>query len=58
MTKFHFDRTYDSKEISISVTCIAYDDVKNLEICGSYKNTKISISRERNIIFPSNKKLH
>ena len=35
MTKFHFDSTYDSKEISISVTSIinyAFDDVTDFEI--------------------------
>ena len=35
----------------------AYDDVTNFEICGFHKNTKISVSRERNM-FSSNKKIH
>ena len=34
----------------------AYDDVADFEICGFHKNTKIQISKEGNIIFPSNKK--
>ena len=36
----------------------AYDDVTDFEICGFHKNTKISISREQNIIFSSKKKNH
>ena len=59
LTKFHFDRTQDSKEISISVTYIMQqylrDDI-NSEICRFLKNTKTAISREGNIIFSSNKK--
>ena len=42
LTKFHFDRAQDSKEISISVLPLcsnAYDDVTDL--CGFHKNTKI-----------------
>ena len=35
-----------------------YNDVTDFEICGFYKNTKIKISRERNIIFSSNEKTH
>ena len=34
----------------------SYDDVTDFEICRFHKNTKISISAERNIIFSSNKK--
>ena len=35
----------------------ANDEVTDFEICGFHKNTKIYISRERNIIFSSNKKI-
>ena len=35
-----------------------FDDVTDFEICEFHKNTKISISREQNIIFSSNKKIH
>ena len=48
LTKFHFDRTQDSKEISISVTqqcqplrSNVYDDVTDFEICGFHKNKKV-----------------
>ena len=36
----------------------AYDDVTDFEICQFHKSTKIQKSRERNIIFTSNKKNH
>ena len=61
LTKFHFDSAQDPKEISISVTSImqqCYDDVTDFEIRAFYKNRTISISRERNMIFSSNKKNH
>ena len=35
-----------------------HDDVTGFKICKFHKNTKIYISRERNIIFSSNKKTH
>ena len=44
LTKFYFDRTYDSKEISICVPPLcstAHDDATDFEICGFHKNTKI-----------------
>ena len=44
LTRFHFDSTYNSKEISKSVTSImqhVYDDVTDFEIFGFHKNTKI-----------------
>ena len=59
LTKFHFDSTWESKEISINVTSLcsnAYDYVTDFEIWISQKNTKIQISREQNLIFSSNKK--
>ena len=37
--------------------CNAYDDVTDFEIYGFHKNTKTYISRERIIIFSSNKKI-
>ena len=56
LTKFLFQRNWDSKEISISgnsTTSNAYDDIKDFKICGFHKSTKIEISREQNI-FSSN----
>ena len=43
-------RTYDSKEISKSVT-YAYDDVTVFEIYGFHKNTKIQISPEQHVSY-------
>ena len=34
----------------------AYDEDTYFEICGFHKNTKILTTRDRNIIFSSNKK--
>ena len=45
--KFHFNSTWDSKD----------HDVTDFEICEFHRNTKIYLSRERNITFSSNKKL-
>ena len=59
LTKFHFNITFGSKEITKSVTSImhrVHDDVTDFEII--CKNTNIKISREPNIIFSSNKKFH
>ena len=59
MAKFQFASTYDSKEISKSVTSLCsnvFDDVTDFEICGIHKNTKIYISQKGDIIFSSNKK--
>ena len=61
LTKFHFDKTQDSKEISkvyFLLCSNAFDGMIDFEICGFHKNTKIQISCERNIIFSSNKKIH
>ena len=55
LTKFYSDSAQDSKETSKSVTPLSsntYDDVTDFEICAFHRNTKIQISRERNI-FPS-----
>ena len=49
-TKFHFDSTQDSKEISISVTCITQQCLYDVTYW------EIQISREQNIIFSSNRK--
>ena len=46
-----FYSAQDSKEISRSVTFIMQQC-----LCGFHKNTKIQISRKRNIVFSSNKK--
>ena len=54
LTKFHFESTQDSKEISISVTTLfhyAYDDITDFEILEFHKNKKIWIFQERNNIF-------
>ena len=58
LTKFYFDSTQDSKEISISSTSISnvYDDVTDFEICEFHKNTKIQISRKRELFFLQMKK--
>ena len=43
LTKFHFDSTQDSKEISIMQLPLCsndYDDVTDFEICEFHKNTK------------------
>ena len=60
LAKSHFDSSQDSKEISMRVTLLCsnvYDDVTDFEICAFHRNTKTQISRERNIIFSSNKKV-
>ena len=52
LTKFYFDSTLDSKEISVGVTLLcsnAYDDVIDFKICAFHKNTKIQISRKQSI---------
>ena len=56
LTKFSFDSTQDSKEISISVTSAklcssAYDYVTDLEICGFHKNNNLDISRTKHFFF-------
>ena len=44
MTKFHFNSTLDSKEISV-----ALNNVTDFKICGFHKNPKIEISQEQKI---------
>ena len=62
LTKFYFDSAQDSREISVSVTSIIYvaTPMMTSQILKSvdFKETKIQISQERNIIFSSNKKFH
>ena len=52
--KFHFKRTLNSKEISISVTFIksnVYDDVTYFEICRFHKKTQKSSCPENETLF-------
>ena len=56
LTKFHFDSTQDSKELSINVTSIM-QQYQLINACGFHKNIKIYISREQNI-FSWDKKNH
>ena len=43
--------------MKVSLCSNAYDDIRDFEIFGFHKNTKIYISQEQNIIFSPNKQI-